>query len=164
MLCVALDALFEFIVRFSEGSTSVPYKILSVFISRNMSVYACIAAVIVMCGNLSQSLRSGLDRILGTLLGGVSGIAFLFIKERFIPLDTVILPLGVMLLIYFLTLINRGELVPVTLTVFFITMINGDNLPHIYVTAKVFATVLGTVVSLSVNRIIKGEKHYEEKI
>ena len=75
------------------------------------------------------------------------------------------MPLGVTLLIYFLTVIGKSELVTVTLTVFLITMISSDKEAHIYVIAKVLATVLGTAVSLSVNRLIKpkGEKYYEKE-
>lgn len=165
MICVIINAFLETLFPLLPVSKSMFYRILSVFISRNMSVYACIAAVIVMCSSLSLSLKSGAERILGTLLGGISGIIFLLIKTKLIPFDTLILPLGVTLLIYFLTVIDKSELITVTLTVFLITMISSDKEAHIYVIAKVLATVLGTAVSLSVNRLIKpkGEKHYEKE-
>lgn len=165
MICVIINAFLETLFLMLPISESVFYRILSVFISRNMSVYACIAAVIVMCSSFSLSLKSGAERILGTLLGGISGIVFIFFKVNFVPFDTFVLPLGVIMLIYFLTVIRKGELVTVTLTVFLITMISSDQEPHIYVIAKVLATVLGTAVSLSVNRFIntKGKKYYEKE-
>lgn len=164
MLCVTISSALEMIFSLLPVSQSALYRILNIYISRNMSVYACIAAVIVMCSSLSLSRKSGRERILGTFLGGTSGVFFIFLREKIFFPDILLLPLGVMLLIYFLTLINKSELVTVTLTVFFITMINSDSKAHLYVTAKVLATVLGTVISLFINAIIsKGENKYEEE-
>lgn len=158
LVCVTINALLEALLGILSESQSVFYRILYVFISRNMLVYACIAAVIVMCGSLSVSYKTGRERTAGTLLGGCAGIVFIFLKHRFSVPDIFLFPLGVVILIYFLTLIGKEEIVVVTLTVFFITLINSDEQAHIYVIAKVMATILGTVISLLVNRYIKPEE------
>lgn len=163
MACVVIDMLFEMLFAALPSSGTVLYRVLSIYISRNMSVYACIAAVITMCSTLPLSRRSGAERILGTLLGGAAGALMVIAAERFLLPQIITLPLGVMVLIYLLTLLGRGEMVTVTLTVFLITMISGPSQPHIYVASKVFATSLGAAVSLFVNRIIKPKGEYEHE-
>lgn len=164
LICVASDAFLQWLLKVLPEGESLFYKILGIYISRNMLVYACIAAVIVMCSSFSLSVKSGRDRTAGTILGGAAGILFLFLKQKYLHYDVIVFPLGVVVLIAFLTLIEKGEIVVITLTVFFITMINSEEQAHIYVMAKVLATVLGTLISLMVNRFIKPEvKKYEKE-
>lgn len=155
MICVFADALIKMLFVSLTPTPSLFYRILDIYISRNMSVYACIAAVIVMCGSLSQSIKSAFERVIGTLSGGLAGIMFIFLRENLIPYDIIILPLGVIMLIYLLTLFEKGSLVTATLTVFLITMISGPSQTHIYVASKLLATVFGAAVSLFVNIVIK---------
>ncbi len=63
--------------------------------------YACIAAVICMQQTVEHTVRTGLNRMKGTVVGALLGIAGLLLQQHVnLDLQIVLAPVGVLLILY----------------------------------------------------------------
>lgn len=136
-----------------------------VLISDNTAIYACLAAVVVMGSSLSKSFRSGLSRIIGTVIGGIFGAIYLhsgdFLNTE--NLGFILIPIGVIIVIYFLILINENDAIVIALATYLIVAITLDNdAPILYVLNRTLSTAYGVIVSLCVNNFISKPKNKEK--
>ncbi len=136
-----------------------------VLISDNTAIYACLAAVVVMGSSLSKSFRSGLSRIIGTVIGGIFGAIYLhsgdFLNTE--NLGFILIPTGVIVVIYFLILINENDAIVIALATYLIVAITLDNdAPILYVLNRALSTAYGVIVSLCVNNFISKPKNEEK--
>ena len=75
--CLVSYALAGFVAeKVSAGGFAVP-EFITTLISKDTVIYACLAAVVVMGSSVSKSFRSGISRIIGTVIGGALGSAYL---------------------------------------------------------------------------------------
>ena len=164
-LCLITYTLAEFVVtRISSSGAGVPDFVFALF-SKDTAIYACLAAVVVMGSSVSKSFRSGVSRIIGTVIGGIYGSIYLhsgryFDAER---LAFLLIPVGLVMLIYFLVLIREKDAVVIAAATYLIIVITIDTgAPLLYALNRVLSTGYGVIISLCVNNFI-GRPKNEEK-
>lgn len=127
--------------------------------SMHDAFYACIAAVVVMRETAKESLTSGTNRFLGTLIGGFIGFLLINIRTG-IPyynewLYILLVPLGVLVCIYTCVHLKREDTVVICSVVFIgIAMDPTLNPKHTlsYVFYRVVFTSLGIVIATLINK------------
>jgi len=118
---------------------------------------AAIAALICMQDSVEKSIQIGANRVLGTIIGGVFGIAFTNIS--FIQLHEAIWMLVffilVVLLIYVCNLIKKTESIVISCVVFVVIALSSDmDAPLVYSINRVLDTLIGIVTAFLVNRFL----------
>lgn len=129
-------------------------ELLAVLIARENAFYSSIAAVICLMKNYEDTKSKGIERLIGTVAGGIIGWAFLevfiripYYKECVYPLMA---PFGVLLVIYVLNVINRQSSCMIGCVVFLSIAVNFNRtLSEIpwYVFDRVFDTALGIMMA-----------------
>lgn len=123
--------------------------------------FAAISAVICMQSTVENTLKTGINRIIGTLVGGVLGIVFLYLS-RIINISlvtSIITAIGVSFVIYICNLIKKPSSCGISSIVLIAIMIAPPTSnPIIYATTRVVQTTLGIVVALLVNKYINPPK------
>lgn len=153
-VCMFSYSLVRSILETTSQYDNALHRAFDFLVNEHTSIYACLAAVIVMRGSVSQSFRSGVSRIIGTCIGGLFGMAFLTLTRFSIvaAFDFIVVPIGVMLLIYFLTVIKETDSTAIAVATFLIILITvGSNSPHLYALNRILSTAYGVIVSLFVN-------------
>lgn len=156
-ICMFSYSLARFILNQTASNAGAVHRLFDFLVNEHTPIYACLAAVIVMRSSVSQSFRSGISRIIGTVIGGLFGILVLYIERISIveTLDFIFVPLGVVLLIYFLTLTKETDATSIAAATFLIIVITvGSNSPHLYAFNRILSTAYGVTVSLLVNRFV----------
>lgn len=156
-VCMFSYSVVGFILKITSTHSNAIHRAFDFLVNEHTPIYACLAAVIVMRGSVSQSFRSGISRIIGTCIGGLFGMIFLVFGKFSVinTLDFIIVPVGVMLLIYFLTIIKETDSTAIAVATFLIIVITvGSNSPHLYAVNRILSTSYGVVVSLLVNRFV----------
>lgn len=127
--------------------------------------FATIASVMCMQDTVENSLKIGTNRVLGTLLGGVLGLIFLYFTrwihaESFTPIITAI---GVSFAIYLCNIIKKPAACAMSCLVLIAIMIapTSSN-PFIYAFKRTIETTLGIIVAILVNKYIKPQKEEVE--
>ena len=122
-------------------------------LQRDTPFYACIAAVICTGDSVEKSVLAGKNRLIGTLIGGLYGIAFIFI-EPYIPIPTAILiSFGVMLVIYTGVLLKKQPSISISCVVFLSIMTNlRGGVTYIYAINRIVDTAIGIVIAVIVNK------------
>lgn len=126
---------------------------------RNDPFYACIAAVICMKDTVENSRLIGINRLIGTFLGGLLGILAIYITSLlnissfFSPIVT---SLGIILTIYICTLLKKPGAVTIACIVYIGIMINhtGSN-SYYYAVNRIFDTSIGVIIAIFINKYIK---------
>jgi HAD superfamily hydrolase (TIGR01484 family) len=120
--------------------------------------YAAIAAILCMQPDASNSYRVALNRIIGTLIGGVYGILVLTLIKTFMPpsweiLRYLVLSLSMIPLMYLTVLLKKNTATYITCVVFLsITVSHSDELlPYAFGISRIVETLIGIFVSLLVN-------------
>ncbi len=120
--------------------------------------FACIATVICLQSTIGKSVEFAVSRIIGSVFGGLFGIAVNEINVRFFNsrADIFIAVLGVVGLISFCSLINHKEASSITVITFLIIVVGFDySEPYVIAFNRIVGTIIGVIVSLSVNKLIK---------
>jgi uncharacterized membrane protein YgaE (UPF0421/DUF939 family) len=120
--------------------------------------YACIAAVITMQSTVHNSFTTGKNRMIGTVIGAIFGLLFALIS----PNNVFLTSIGIVLVIYFLNLLNRKNSIIIGCVVFLAIMTNlREGTPLIYSLSRVIETFVGISVSVVVNYLIFPPKFLE---
>lgn len=122
-------------------------------------LYACIAAIICMKDTVESSFSIGKNRLIGTLLGGILGVTFIFLID-FIPLlqkvNLLISALGVVIAIYICNIIKKPDAVTICCIVFIGIIINYDVADsYLYAIGRSLDTAIGIVIAIFVNKFIR---------
>lgn len=113
--------------------------------------YACIAAVMTMQSTVHNSYTTGKNRMLGTIVGAICGLIFALIS----PNNVFLTSIGILLIIYFLNLLNRKNSIIIGCVVFLAIMTNlKEGTPLVYSLSRVVETFVGILISVLVNYII----------
>ncbi|MBZ9687272.1 aromatic acid exporter family protein [Clostridium estertheticum] len=113
--------------------------------------YACIAAVITMQSTVHNSFTTGKNRMIGTIIGAIWGLAFALISPNNVFLSSI----GIVFVIYSLNLLNRKNSIIIGCVVFLAIMTNlKEGTPLVYSSNRVIETFLGIFVSVLVNYFI----------
>jgi uncharacterized membrane protein YgaE (UPF0421/DUF939 family) len=113
--------------------------------------FACIGAVASMEVSIRKSLEAALIRNLGTVIGGVFGMIFLFLTD-----NSLIHALGVIPVIYVINLLKKHpSIVPGCIVFFAVVFLNDANTGWIYGLKRIAETFAGSIIALVVNFTIK---------
>lgn len=128
-------------------------------INRGNALIACMAAVICVQNTIVDSMKIGISRIIGTIIGGLSAALILFIVNTFFD-DKIlifIIPLGIMILIQICVTINMKQAVAICCVVYLIIMtsMNHDEGYMLYTINRVLDTSIGIFIALLVNKYMK---------
>ena len=125
------------------------------------SLFAAIAAVICVQSTIENSLKIGLNRLIGTLLGGVLSLMLLYIinefhLQKFLP---IIVALGVSLIIYICNIIKKPSACSISsITLMAILITQSFNDPLMYAIHRTVETAFGVTVAILINKYIHRPK------
>lgn len=122
-------------------------------------LFAAVAAIVCMGTSMENSVKTGWNRILGTIIGGLSGLFGIFLCNV-IPLGfayVLIIPLGTMGLIYLLNSLEKPGAIIICTVVFISIMTTYPQELGSYVASffRLLETGFGVIVAFLVNRFIK---------
>lgn len=132
--------------------------------------FACIGAVFGMGKVLTGGLKSGGNRFIGTLVGGMLVIPtywLMYVSNLRIP-NWVCLMLGLFLILYISQLLGAHDAIQPGTVVFFVVLYTVTSERYIaYTVARIIDTGLGVLLSLIINKIfpspLEDEKLLEQE-
>ncbi|EOU1725198.1 aromatic acid exporter family protein [Clostridium perfringens] len=133
-------------------------------IHRQYPFYACIAAVICMKDTVENSYKMGKSRMIGTVTGGLVGLALTFIALNFnlTRFSGIITGIGIVITIYLLNVFNRKGSVSIACIVLIAIMTNlHGKAPYAYAVDRIIDTFIGIIIALLINNYIY---KYENKV
>jgi ribosomal protein S18 acetylase RimI-like enzyme len=119
-------------------------------------IQAALAATICMKSSLQNTLKTGLDRTLGTVIGSAMGVVFLLLSGSIPePLFVLLITTGVVVIIYLCNVLRLQASVPISIVVYLIILIDQKNIsPVTYGLVRLAETVFGIFVAYMVNRFL----------
>lgn len=122
----------------------------SMLLDLKFPYYVAIASIICTQNTLHGSFKVSKDRILGTLVGSVMGIIFVYIFS-YNPWTSGI---GVLILLYILDVIKLQDAFRVSCIVYLATFIPGHGPAIQYGIDRSLATIIGILIALAVNLLV----------
>lgn len=120
--------------------------------------YSCIAAVLCMQQDITNTKRVGLNRVVGTLIGGLIGMIVLVFEKKFIPSDYIILEymltsFMIIPIIYITVLLKKTSASYISCVVFMsVTVSHGADInPYLFAMNRIIDTLIGIVIAFGVN-------------
>ncbi len=143
----SIAVLLCFGVYFLRGQRGVPF-------------YSAIAAILCMQPYVANSLKVGVNRIIGTLIGGAAGIPVLLLELRFFPgegnpFKYVLVSLVLIPLIYITLLLKKPSASYITCVVFLSVTVSHvtDPNPYLFALNRTLDTLIGIFISLGINAL-----------
>ena len=131
-------------------------------------LFASIAAVIAMGPSIEDSVETGWNRILGTLVGGIVGFLGIFICNLipFAQIYMILVPIGVVGIIYLFNHTHRSGAIVIGCVMYISVMITYPQQLGSYLIAviRLLETGFGIIVAVLINGLIKVPKKSNEKI
>lgn len=138
----------------------------------NEPFFACLTAIICLQDTVSSSIKMGINRALGTIMGAIIGLVFMILC-RFIHFNTsssfisklliyLIIALGIIVVISACNIVKKPGAINVACIAFLgITTIHAFGEPLFYALNRTFETLCGVIISILVNKYITSpkEKH-----
>ena len=122
--------------------------------------YAVVACIVCMQTTVKGSLTAGIDRLKGTLIGGVIGFLFVLIK----PDNPILAALGIITTIYICNILNINSSISIACVVFCAIQINlGTESPLDYSIHRIIDTSIGIIIGVAVNYLL-WRPNYLERI
>ncbi|MDR0672033.1 MAG: aromatic acid exporter family protein [Oscillospiraceae bacterium] len=130
--------------------------ILGLAIGYPMPIYACIAAILATRPTLETSFRSGLDRLMGTVVGGALAIGVLFFDLSSIHpyLQAILIGLGCAATLYFCVLIRSVDAAALSCVIFLIIVSQHPQDKYLFAATRVLETLAGILISIGVNKFV----------
>lgn len=135
--------------------------VIAFIFKRENAFYAAIAAVVCMMPTYEETFQTGINRAIGTIIGGICGYGVLELG-RFIPYfhdysNMLIVPITLFGVIYICNIFKKQASVSICCIVFLSICANSsrdiDN-ALLYVINRVIDTSIGIIVAVLVNRFI----------
>ena len=131
----------------------------------NEPFFACIAGVICLQDTVANSVKMGMNRGTGTLVGAIIGLVFMNLCKLIntLPLnititnliDHFIIALGIILVIYSCNLLKKPGAISVACIAFLgVTTTFAMNEPYFYAIHRTFETLCGIFIAILVNKFI----------
>lgn len=147
-------------LRMIKTVISVYICFIIAYIRGTSAFYSAIASVVSLQTGINDSLKAGINRITGTLIGGIFGIIFITIlsytqiQVKGLLYYTLVAILTLPL-IYLVVFLNKSSAVFITCVVFFSIVINRSETvdPVMFGLGRMIETFIGIVVSWAVNII-----------
>ncbi len=119
--------------------------------------YACIAAVICLKDSHENTIKMGVNRMIGTLIGGCAGIlsTFLFLKFNNYYFECIVTSLLCIVVIYICKVLKKPGSVTIACIVLLAnTLLIKQEPNYIYTINRIIETFIGIIVATLVNRFI----------
>ena len=123
--------------------------------------YACIAAVICLTDSCDTSIKMGINRMIGTIVGGSFGILATIILSKYDTsfLRTSIICIFTVFTIYVCTILKRPGSVSIACIVLLANLLlNRDYSNYIYTFSRILETFIGIIIAVGVNVYIMPPK------
>lgn len=122
--------------------------------------YAAIAAAICMQSTVFDTMTTGFHRMLGTFVGAIVGLTFVY----FYPMNFVLCGIGIILVIYLCNLFKITKSISISCIVFIaiMTQTDVDNYHIIYGLNRLLDTLIGIVIAVAVNYILLPPVYFDE--
>ena len=129
------------------------------FTDTSNAFLACVTAIICMKDSVDESLHTGLFRLIGTFIGAVSGMVYIYIARALDePMsDMILLSLFIIIVISLCNLFRSPDAIVICCVVFlFVAMGQTDPSigPVVHSIQRFTDTVIGLAVSFLVNRFL----------
>lgn len=129
--------------------------IIAKIFNRGDFFYAIIAAIMCMQSTIKNTKKVGMDRMIGTIIGGLLGFIFLYIDFVFLSgrYNFILIPVGIIIDIYICNLLNKGSSSPISCIVMTsIIFYNGGwDEVYLYTFDRIIETGVGIVIAMIVN-------------
>ncbi|WP_073998557.1 FUSC family protein [Anaerococcus urinomassiliensis] len=119
--------------------------------------YSAIAAIICLKSDVEGSREIGINRVIGTILGGLCGLIFLLIvPANYLPkeVELILISLIASIIIWVMAMAGKPKAVSIMAIVFLsITINHGNegNLPFLFAFNRTFDTMVGVISAIVVN-------------
>lgn len=115
--------------------------------------YACIASIVCMQQTLEHTIRVGLNRMKGTVVGALLGIGGLMLQQYTeLNLVIVLAPLGVLLVLYLCNIMKMPASCSIGGLVYLsILLVQRDMPPYLFGMVRTLETFVGIVIAMLVN-------------
>lgn len=130
-------------------------------IGREHPIYALLAAVICTMDTVEGSIRIGLHRLAGTVVGGIFGTGAVYLIRLFPPgnawrlLDFLCIAVGISAIIFVCVTIGIRQSVSIGCIVFLIVVVQVQGqVPYVYAANRVLDTAIGIAVAVTINRLL----------
>lgn len=157
-----IDINKKYKIGFRAIKTAIAVSIcafVSMFYNHEDIFCACIASVICMEQTYNKTLNTGINRFIGTIIGGITGyfaLELCYFSNHYKWMRIFFLPLCILCVVYFCNLINRKEAVSIGCVVVIVVLSRSpqafSNTLN-YVIQRVCDTIIGIFVAMLVNKI-----------
>lgn len=119
--------------------------------------YSAIAAIICLKSDVEGSREIGINRIIGTMLGGLCGLIYLLIVPANylpVPVELILISLLASIIIWVMAMAGKPKAISIMAIVFLsITINHGNegNLPFLFAFNRTFDTMVGVISAIVVN-------------
>lgn len=120
------------------------------FFNLKSPIFTGIAAIMAMQSSVSESFKSGKDRMLGTIVGAVIGLLFSY----FLPNNYLFMSLGTIVVIYIHNVLGWNKSLTLSAIVFLAIFINTEAARLAYAINRVIDTFIGISVSVLINYFV----------
>jgi uncharacterized membrane protein YgaE (UPF0421/DUF939 family) len=137
------------------------------FTGRDNLLFAATAALICMQGSMERTFASGMNRVAGTMIGGVAGICFNMLKTFNFNyyVWSILVCIGLILIIYFLNLNNRNDSLIMACFVFLVITLDPSlDRPEYYAVNRILDTTFGIIISIGVNHFLFRPEHDRQQL
>ncbi|MBQ6820223.1 MAG: FUSC family protein [Clostridium sp.] len=127
--------------------------------------YTAFAAMLCLQSTVENSFKVGINRLIGTFIGGVLSLILLYIMEylslrNYLPF---IVSIGISLAIYICNLVKKPSACPASCTVLMIILLthtSDDSLT--YAIHRTIETALGVIVAILINKYVHPPKEEDK--
>ena len=119
--------------------------------------YSAIAAIICLKSDVEGSREIGINRVIGTMLGGLCGLIYLLIvPANYLPkeVELILISLLASIIIWVMAMAGKPKAISIMAIVFLsITINHGNegNLPFLFAFNRTFDTMVGVISAIVVN-------------
>lgn len=119
--------------------------------------YSAIAAIICLKSDVEGSREIGINRVIGTILGGLCGLLYLLIvPANYLPraVELILISLLASIIIWVMAMAGKPKAISIMAIVFLsITINHGNegNLPFLFAFNRTFDTMVGVIMAIVVN-------------
>ena len=119
--------------------------------------YSAIAAIICLKSDVEGSREIGINRVIGTILGGLCGLLYLLIVPANylpVPVELILISLLASIIIWVMAMAGKPKAISIMAIVFLsITINHGNegNLPFLFAFNRTFDTMVGVIMAIVVN-------------
>lgn len=134
--------------------------ILYLLVDRNPT-FACIGAVFGMDNSIESSWRTGGNRLMGTVIGGLLGMGLFFIWLHIggTAVKILLLFVGIVILIYLSQLCHFPGAIGAGAVVFYIVMLNVNPDQYVsYALNRILDTAIGVIMSIFINMLLSRKR------